>query len=80
MKYTDFHTVLSDLGIAETRISSLIEALSQLHQSLSLLDDENIEKLQQIGSLDKLFDMYLQSCKVSKKISLRKLKLWRNKN
>jgi hypothetical protein len=70
-KDDDFYTLMLNLGIAETRIFQLIESLNSLHQSLVLLDEDNLEKLQQIGSLDNLFELFLKHSKCSKKVSLK---------
>lgn len=70
-KDDDFYTLILNLGISETRIVQLIESLNSLHQSLVLLDDDNLEKLQQIGSLDNLFELFLKHSKCSRKVSLK---------
>jgi hypothetical protein len=78
MHKKDFYSKLLELGIAETRIPSIIQGLDKLHSSLSSLDDENLEKLKNIGSLDKLFDLYI-SLTFSKPISIRRLQLYRKR-
>lgn len=72
MKKTDFYQMMVDLGISKTRIPDLIEGLNAVYKSLSLMDDENIERLKNIGGLDNLFELYLRCCNQSKQISLRK--------
>jgi hypothetical protein len=78
----DFYQMMVEIGIAETRIESLIEGLNSIYRALSLMDDENLERLKQIGGLDNLFELYLRCCKQSKQITLRqyrKLELLRDK-
>jgi len=65
-----FYRQLERIGIADTRIPSLIAALNNLHSALVQLDDLAIQKLrEEFGSLDCFFRA---SQGHSKKISLEK--------
>ena len=66
----DFSEVLQDIGIHETRIPSIIDALNNLHNSLAQLDTHSFLKLKvKFSSLD---DMFEASQTGSKKITFKK--------
>jgi len=67
-----FEKMLS-LGLKKKQTYELLEALNKIHNALCSLDEDSLVKLKEIGSLDKLYEIYLDCDKTCKKISLKKL-------
>jgi len=68
----DFSQRLREAGISDTRIPEFIEALQKVYNALSVMDEETLSKLKNIGDLEYLFELYMMSCSHTRKIKLGK--------
>jgi hypothetical protein len=65
-----FDRMLS-LGLKKKQTCELLDALNKLHNALCSLDESSLEKLQNLGGLDNLYDFYLSCDNTCKRIKLK---------